>query len=130
MTVVTAERSLGAVFTLVIGDETTLERLPTAIVAALHLYKGTPFKLLFEHPDVQVLIKHFQLALPLTPDLTVRAVDLKLFEGHIVGTVVRQDKSLLIAEGTTLSILLNALDALFAEVMAAAACEVGIAKHQ
>ncbi len=44
----TIERSLWTLSGLVFGDETTLERLPTAIEAALHLYKGTSFKLLFE----------------------------------------------------------------------------------
>ncbi len=89
--VFTGERSLWTLAGLVFGNETTLERLPTAIVPALHLYKGTHFKLLFELGiDIQVLVKHFQPTVPLTPNLTVGAVDLKLLEGHIVSTVVHK----------------------------------------
>ncbi len=68
-----------------------------------------------------MLLQHFQLPPPLTPDLTVGAVDFKLLQGHIVGTVVRQGEVILVAEWTAFPCLLNALDTLLTEVINAAA---------
>jgi len=61
MAIVTAEWSLGAFLTLVFGNEVTLERLPTTIVAALnYLYKGTAIKLFLTfRVDIQVFVEHF-----------------------------------------------------------------------
>ncbi len=132
MTVFTAEWSLWTLPRLVFVKEMTLERLPTAIVPALHLDKGTPFKLLFElgHGiDVQVLVEHFQLTLPLTSNLTVSAVDLELLQGHIVGVIVYERESGCIAAGTAFPRFLNAFDTLLTEVLAAAARDVRGAKH-
>ncbi len=130
--VFTTEDSQWTCPTLVLNDASTLVIQSTAIVVAPHLHKGTPFQLLINRLGIgiQVCVQYFQLPHPLTPDLTVGAVDFKLLQGHIVGTVVCQDEVLLVAERTAFPCLLNALDALLTEVMAAAADEMGGAKHQ
>ncbi len=130
--VFTAEDSQWTLPALVLDDASTLVIQSTAIVEALHFHKGTPFQLLINRlgVDIQVCVQHFQLPPPLTPDLTVRAVDFKLLQGHIVGTVVRQDKVHLVAKRTGFPCLLNALDTLFTEVMAAAAGNTWGTEHK
>ncbi len=80
--------------------------------------------------DIQVLLEHFQLSLPLTAALTVGAVDFECFQGLIMGAVVHESKVLGIAERAALSTFLNALDTIATKVMSAAADEVGGAKDQ
>ncbi len=130
--VFTAEDSQWTCPALVLDDASTLVVQSTAIIEALHLHKGTPFQLLINRlgVDIQVCVQHFQLPPPLTPDLTVGAVDLSLLQGHIFITVVRQGEVLLVAERTAFPCLLNALDTLLTEVMATAAGEMGGTKHQ
>ncbi len=129
--VFTAECSLWAFLGLVVAEETTLETLPTAVVAAFHFYKGTPLELRSRlRINIQVFLKHFQLSPPLTPVLMVGAVDLKQFQYLMMGVVVYDRKARCIAKRAAISRLLNALDTLFTKVTSAAADEVGRAKDQ
>ncbi len=101
----------------------------TAIVPALHLCKSTSLQLAFSlRADIQMAAQYIQCTPPLTPTFTVSAVDLQLFEGDVVSTVVDKCESFLTAERAALTIPLNTLDALFAEVVTTAACQVRGAK--
>ncbi len=130
--VFTAEDSQWTRPALVLDDKLTLEVLSTAVIEALHLHKGTPFQLLINRLGIgiQVCVQYFQLPHPLTPDLTLGAVDFNLLQRHIFITVVRQGEVLLVAERTGFPCLPNAFDTLLTEVMAAAAGDMGGAKHE
>ncbi len=59
LAVFTAKWSLWAFLGLVVVKKTTLERLPTAIVAAFHLHKRTPLELRSRlRIDIQVFLEH------------------------------------------------------------------------
>ncbi len=111
-------------------EETTLERLPTAVVAAFLFYICALLRELRSRLriNIQVFLEHFQLSLPLTPALMVGAVDLEQFQCLMMGAVVHDRKARCIAERAAISRLLNAPDTLFTEVLSAAADEVGAAK--
>ncbi len=76
-----------------------------------------------------MLLKALQLPCPLTPVCAMSTVNFQLLEGHVICAVVGHGESHPVTEWTTVSLLLNAVNTVFAEVVATAAGEVRVAKH-